>query len=57
MEINRFTIEYSDSSTSSDVIYDLMAIEKDVYQESERGNFDSINKRFNNNKEMFTLLF
>lgn len=57
MNTTRYTIKYSDASTSNDIIYDLMDIEKDVYKESERGHFDSIERRFNRNKEMFVLLY
>ena len=52
-----YTIKYSDKYTQSDIIYDLMNIEKDVYKESERGHFDSIEKRFKRNREMFVLLY
>ncbi|MBR1453349.1 MAG: hypothetical protein IJ593_01710 [Lachnospiraceae bacterium] len=50
MNKEEFTIKYSDSYTSNDIIYDLMNIEKDVYEEKDRGQFDSIEKRFNKNK-------
>ena len=53
----KYTIKYSDNNTPSEVIYDLMAIEKDVYKENERGHFDSIDKRFNKNKETNSLFF
>lgn len=54
---NNYTIKYSDKDTESSIIYDLMDIERDVYEEKDRGHFDSIEKRFNNNKEMFILLY
>lgn len=57
MVSEKYTIKYSDENTSSDVIYDLMDIEKDVYKENERGHFDSIERRFNKNKQMFILLY
>lgn len=57
MNKKEFTIKYSDLYTSNDIIYDLMNIEKDVYEEKDRGQFDSIEKRFNKNKEMFVLLY
>lgn len=50
MNKEEFTIKYSDLYTSNDIIYDLMNIEKDVYEEKDRGQFDSIEKRFNKNK-------
>lgn len=52
-----YTIKYSDKNTPSDIIYDIMDIEKDVYKENERGQFDCIEKRFDKNKEMFVLLY
>lgn len=54
---NNYTIKYSDKDTESSIIYDLMDIERDVYEEKDRGRFDSIEKRFNNNKEMFIFLY
>lgn len=57
MRETEYTIKYSDKNTPNDIIYDLMDIEKDVYKENERGHFDSIEKRFNKNKEMFVLLY
>lgn len=49
------TIRFSDCETSEDIIYDLMEIEKDVYPEGMRGEYDSICSRFSKNKNMFIL--
>lgn len=50
-------IDYSDFLTPSTIIYDLIQIETDVYIPDFRGEFDSIEKRFNQFKEMFVLAY
>lgn len=50
-------IKHSDFTTSNEIIYDIMDIEKDVFKEKERGHYDSIERRFNRNKEMFVLAY
>lgn len=56
-KLEDFKIEFSNENTSSDVIYDLMKIEADVYEKKDRGRYENIERRFCRNKEMFILLY
>lgn len=50
-------IRYSDSSTSDEIILELMKIESDVYAPEYRGEYDSIAKRFHKFRDMFVFAY
>lgn len=50
-------IAYSNSSTPSAIINDLMKIESDVYLPAYCGEYTSIENRFNKFKDMFVIAY
>ena len=55
--MGKISIKHSDESTSDEVIYELMKIEKDVYAPEYCGEYDLICRRFHKYRDMFILAY
>ena len=49
-------VRISNNNTPADIVYDLLEIEKKAYLPHHRGEFLSIKRRFEKNKEMLALI-